>query len=228
MKTTFYNTRLKSAIAAFQCETCQKVKTNTHQYAELPARDAHVAPWQEVAVDLIGPWTIRTAHGDDITFIALTVIDTATNLCEIIRLENKSAAHVGAQFEMAWLSRYPKPLHCTYDPGSEFLGGDFQTVLATYGIKGHATTAKNPQANAVIERVHQTIGNCIRALVYEHPPENNQTANAVVDRALAMASYAIRTAIHRTLKLSPGAIVFGRDMILNIPLIADFQQLRER
>jgi hypothetical protein len=31
-----------------------------------------------------------------------------------------------------------------------------------YGIKGKPITVKNPQANAIIERVHQVVGNIIR------------------------------------------------------------------
>ena len=35
-------------------------------------------------------------------------------------------------------------------------------VKNDYGIKRKGTAARNPQANAIIERVHQTIGNIIR------------------------------------------------------------------
>ena len=177
---------------------------------------------------MIGPWTIKTQNGKKNTFSALTIIDTATNLCEIIRIENKTAFHVGAQFEMAWLSRYPKPLHCIYDAGGEFLGYAFQRVLHNYGIQGHASTVKNPQSNSIVEHVHQTIGNCIRAQIHDYPVQNMQRARETVDTALATAQYAVRTTIHKTLKLSPGAIAFGRDMLLNIPLIADFKLLRDR
>ena len=228
LRLVFKNEKIKAAVDAYECTTCQLVKPSTHKYGELAPKNANIAPWHEIQADLIGPWKIRTAHGKDIVFQALTIIDTATNLCECIRLENATAAHVAAQFELAWLARYPKPLHCVYDGGSEFIGSDFQTMLNTYGIHGRCTTAKNPQGNSVIERVHQSVGNSIRALVYEHPPNDDHQAAATVDRALAIASYAVRASIHRTLQLSPGAIVFGRDMILNIPIVADFELLRER
>ena len=54
--------------------------------------------WQEVAINLIGPWTF-TVNGASYTFRALTMIDTVTNYCELIRIDNKSAAHVGQKFE---------------------------------------------------------------------------------------------------------------------------------
>ena len=62
--------------------------------------------------------------------------------------------------------------------------------------------------------------------------EDNQatTANHVIDNALQTAAYAARTAIHSSMKISPDALVFQRDMLLDIPLIADlhlFQQKRQ-
>ena len=43
-----------------------------------------------------------------------------------------------------------------------------------------------------------------------------------------MSAYAARAAIHTTMQLSPGAIAFHRDMILNIPLLVDFELIRQR
>ena len=53
-------------------------------------------------------------------------------------------------------------------------------------------------------------------------------ANALIDTALATASYALRATVHHTLGLSPGAIVFARDMLLDIPFVADLIQLRDK
>jgi hypothetical protein len=36
-----------------------------------------------------------------------------------------------------------------------------------YGIKGKSITIRNPQANAIVERVHQGIGNIIRTFELE-------------------------------------------------------------
>ena len=47
-------------------------------------------------------------------------------------------------------------------------------------------------------------------------------AGELVDSALATASHAMRVNIHLGLRNSPGALAFGRDMFLNVPLIADW------
>ena len=43
--------------------------------------------------------------------------------------------------------------------------GDFTRMMQEdYGVKKKPITARNPQANSIIERVHQTIGKMIRAM----------------------------------------------------------------
>jgi hypothetical protein len=40
-------------------------------------------PWQQIAVDLVGPWTLSVGQ-QEITFTALTIIDMVTNLVEVV------------------------------------------------------------------------------------------------------------------------------------------------
>lgn len=209
------------------CEPCQKCKNIRTEYGELPEREVHLVPWSDVAVDLIGPWKIRDKHGFDHEFRALTVIDTVTNYVEIIRLENKTAEHVAKQFENQWVARYPKPNNVIFDPGTEFKG-EFRDALIRLGITPFPTTVKNPQANSICERLHQSIAEVIRTNVYEAPPEHRGQALHVVDDALATAAYAARTALHSALGLSPGALVFNRDMLLDIQVVADWEALQQK
>jgi len=76
--------------------------------------------------------------------------------------------------------------------------------------------------------MHQTVGNSLRAMTHAHPPEGLQQAIDIIDTCLANAAYTTRTAIHHTLDISPGALIFQRDMILNILLIADLERLRQK
>ena len=227
ISTHFYHPRLRQYVDTIvrECIICQKYKLAGPGYGQLPPREAPLAPWDEVAVDLIGPWKIEI-HGQELVFNALTCIDPVTNLSELIRIANKSSAHVAMKFENEWLARYPRPLKCIHDQGPEFMGADFQRILFLNGIKDVATTKKNPQANAVCERMHQTVTNILRPLLHAHFPQTAQAANDIVDTALATASYASRASLHRTLNISPGALVFHRDMLLNIPLLADLALIR--
>ncbi len=53
-------------------------------------------------------------------------------------------------------------------------------------------------------------------------------ATAVIDYALQVATYAMRTTVHRTLGISPGSLVFQRDMIMDLPFVADLLTLRNK
>ena len=66
--------------------------------------------------------------------------------------------------ETMWLVRYPWPVEITYDQGEEFLIPDFKNSLIEkeYGMKTKPASSGNPQANAIIERIHRLLGNLIR------------------------------------------------------------------
>ncbi len=99
-----------------------------------------------------------------------------------------------------------------YDPGGEFTGPEFQTLLGNCHIKDVCTSAKNLQSNAVCERMHQTVGTVLRTLLHGEPPQNITTAKEFVDEALSIATHAMRAGVHTTLGSSPGSLVFNRDM----------------
>ena len=60
------------------------------------------------------------------------------------------------------------------------MGDGFQAVLRRHRIFNHLTTVKNPQANAICERLHQTVTNVLRPLLHIHPPQDINEANLVL------------------------------------------------
>ena len=65
-------------------------------------------------------------------------------------------------------------------------------------------------------------------MLHRYPPDNIDQINNIIDACFATAAYTSKVAIHCTLNISPGALVFQRDMILNIPIITDLLHLHER
>ncbi len=92
----------------------------------------------------------------------------------------------------------------------------------SYGIKGKPTSIKNPQANAILERVHQVLGQMLRTA--EIDMADSVTPDDV-DVFLDNAAWAIRSTYHTVLKASPGAAIFGRDMLFDVPFIADWNKI---
>jgi transposase InsO family protein len=208
------------------CTICPQVRTTTRPAGQLAPRNAPILPWSEVHIDFIGPWKIKV-NRQQMEFNALTCIDPVTNLTEIIRLVGrKTADNARRLFENHWLSRYPRPLRVVHDNGPEFIGHDFQLAIENAGIARVNISPNTPTANSIAEASHKSIGQVIRTLIHLHPPANAAQAARLVDEAIATAMHALRCNPVSTLgNYSPGALVFSRDMFLNIPLVADILTL---
>ena len=89
------------------------------------------------------------------------MIDPATKCFEIKDIKSKRADIIANVVEKTWLTRYPWPTQVVYDRGNEFMA-EFSAMIKDYGITKRPITKRNPQANSIIERIHQTIGNILR------------------------------------------------------------------
>jgi transposase InsO family protein len=97
-------------------------------------------------------------------------------------------------------------------------------LVNDYGIKRKPITVRNPQANAIVERIHQVIANMIRTFELEsnYLDEENPWKGI-----LSATAFAVRSTYHTTLRKTPGQLVFGRDMIFNIQHIANWEYIRQ-
>mmetsp|Transcript_17305 Transcript_17305/g.47261 ORF Transcript_17305/g.47261 Transcript_17305/m.47261 type:complete len:109 (-) Transcript_17305:3-329(-) len=82
------------------------------------------------------------------------------------------------------------------------------TVKNDYGIEKHPSSTKNPQSNAIIERIHQTIGNIIRT--FQAHENNYLDEDDPWAGILAAVMFATRATYHTTLQATPSQLVFGR------------------
>ncbi len=112
-----------------------------------------------------------------------------------------------------------------HDKGGKCIGQNFQWLLEICSIKDVCSTSKNPQSNAICERMHWTVNNALRTLVNTNPPQNMTQARDIMDDALATAMHAMQTTIANTLGSIPGALAFAPDKFLNVLLIADWQAI---
>jgi hypothetical protein len=211
-------------IEKLKCKDFQNHKLEGRGYGLLPKQELWIAPWEEVTINLIGPWKVKV-NGQKVGFNALTCIDTASNLVKLIRVDNKTAKHIHDKFTQSWLCRYPCPVRCLHDKGGEFIRQNFQWLLEIFSIKDVCSTSKNPQANAICERMHQTVTNVLRTLVYTNPPQNLTQARDIINDALATAMHAMQTNIATTLRSTPGPLAFAQYMFLNMLLIAGWQAI---
>jgi hypothetical protein len=119
------------------------------------------------------------------------------------------------------MSRYPRCRYLVYDNGSEFKL-NFEYLCDSYGIKRKPTSVKNPQANAILECVHQVLGQMLRTAEIDRT--DSVTPNDV-DVFLDNGAWAIHSTYHTVLKASPGTAIFGRGMLFDIPFIANWYKM---
>ena len=206
------------------CPTCQLTKRKTIKYGHLPAKEAEFEPWEVLCVDTIGPYKIRIRNSKhDFELRCLTMIDPATGWFEMVRLPDKTAISVAQLAEITWFTRYPWPQKIIYDRGTEFLKEFHAMVRDDYGIALSPITVRNPQANAILERIHQTIGNILRTFELQ---DTNQMEE--IDGVLAATMFAVRATYHTTLRATPAQLIFGRDAILNTKFEANWQMIRKQ
>jgi hypothetical protein len=96
-----------------------------------------------------------------------------------------------------------------------------------YVINGKPITVRNPQvtkANAIVERVHQVMGNIIRTFELE----SNYMDEDDPWKGISATAFAVRSTFHTSLQSTPGQLVFGRDMIFNIQHIANWEFIKQR
>ena len=87
-----------------------------------------------------------------------------------------------------------------------------------YHIVKKLTSVKNPQANGILEHMHETIGNMLHTSELDRA--DSVTPEDVEDFIGNLAG-ALCSTHHTALDSSPGSAIFKRDMMFNILYIAD-------
>ena len=230
------------------CKTCQLGKRNPRKYGKLPYKEVETIPWRTLCLDLHGPYTLKAKDGSSIDFMCLTMIDPATSWFEMAELPvrlmepkvsktrknskrkksneiyfDKTSQQIARLTNKSWFCRYPRSQYVIYDNGSEFKL-NFESLCDTYGLKRKPTTVMNPTANSILERVHDVLNQMLRTSELDMADTLHEED---VSDFLDNAAWAIRSTYHTVLKATPCAAVFGRDMMFDIPFIADWQKIGE-
>jgi hypothetical protein len=129
---------------------------------------------------------------------------------------DRTSAQISNLVYKCWFSSYPHCRYMIHNNGSEFKL-HFRALCKTYGVKRKPTSIKNPTANAILEHIHEVFTNMLPTAELDMAESVNASD---INIFLADASWAI-CSTHHILKASPGAAIFGRDMLFDIPFIAD-------
>ncbi|UYV75033.1 hypothetical protein LAZ67_12002194 [Cordylochernes scorpioides] len=124
---------------------------------------------------------------------------------EAFPISDKTAISVAKAFFRGWISKYGVPATITTDQGREFESHLFKDLTSLIGTNRIRTTAYNPAANGLVERLHRQIKAAIMA--------SGNTINWI--DALPLVLLGIRTSYKEDLKCTAAEMVFGTT--LNLP-----------
>jgi len=135
----------------------------------VPPEETETVPWQQLCVDLIRPYKIpinskgkawKKKLFDELWYV--TMIHPATSWFEVVEIFNKMPMKIANIVEMTWINRYLRSGIITFDGGSEFKAEFKKVMREEFNLKVKAISVRHPQANAVLETIHQNLGNMLK------------------------------------------------------------------
>ena len=123
---------------------------------------------------------------------------------------------------MVYFFRYPRYKEVAHGNGGELIGELFQDLLRTCGVKSTPTTVKNPQASALIECLHLTLADALRASIFE-----GDGWWLEIEHALQSIAGLFRTTISSTLPCSLGTLAFNHGTIVQTKAKVDWELIKK-
>lgn len=175
------------------CLGCQKSKVQRH--IKTPRQD-FLPPnerFEHVHIDIVGP--LPPSEGKR---YVLTMIDRFSRWLEAIPIETQTADEIAKTFHSNWVCRFGVPVRISTDRGRQFESELFNQLTNMYGSQRIRTTAYNPKANGMVERVHRTMKSALMA-------HNTNKWSEVLPTILL----GLRTALRKDSECSAAELVYG-------------------
>ena len=179
------------------CQQCQTSKIQLHTKApseRIPVQDAR---FEVVHIDLVGP--LPQSQGK--THV-LTVVDRFSPWPEVFPLSSTDTETVARALLSGWVARYGVPREIVSDRGPQFTSQIWSTMAQMQGAKAHTTTAYHPQANGLVERLHQQLKASLTARLRD---------DGWVDQ---LPWVLLRTAVKEDMAASPAKLLCGTSLRL--------------
>ncbi|XP_055999587.1 uncharacterized protein K02A2.6-like [Ostrea edulis] len=135
------------------CHQCQLL-TNSNRPEPVRTTVLPDGPWQDLAIDLMGPFPSRE--------YLLVVIDYFSRFQEVAIMKKITSERIIFQLENMF-ARHGLPYSMRSDNGPQFVSEEFKGYLDLNGIKHIRTTPYWPQGNGEVERQNRTLLKAIKA-----------------------------------------------------------------
>ncbi|KAK3874725.1 hypothetical protein Pcinc_020359 [Petrolisthes cinctipes] len=151
-----------------------------------------------IHVDVVGPLPPSDGHR-----YLFTIIDRSTRWPEAIPMANATSTSCASSLLSGWISRFGIPEHIPSDCDTTFTSHLWTSLGQLMGTTVHHTTAYNPEANGMVERLHRTLKAALMSRC------NNSTWSSQLPWVLL----SLRTT-PKGLDASPAEMVFGEPLVV--------------
>ena len=141
-----------------ECPDCQASKIHRHTRSPLVERQSASDSFRSLHVDLVD--FLPESHGMTYLF---TIIDRFTRWPEAISLPDAHASTCVSALLYHWVARFGVPEDIVSDRGRQFTSNLWSELNKLLGIDTNTTTAYHPQANGMVERLHQQLKAALKA-----------------------------------------------------------------
>lgn len=216
LREKYYWPHLPKAVRHYTrtCRECQRRKRPpTRPAGLLQPIDPPTTPFQQVGMDLLGPFPLSIARNRWI----VVATDYLTRYAETKALPFATTSEVAAFFIQHIVLRHGAPEVLITDRGSAFTAQLTQDILRLSHTSHRRTTAYHPQTNGLTERLNKTITDMMAMYV--------DVEHRTWDEILPFVTFAYNTAVQETTGFSPFHLVHGRQattmLDAMLPLLPD-------
>ncbi|KZS03675.1 Uncharacterized protein APZ42_033546, partial [Daphnia magna] len=189
------------------CKLCQSRKSPKIKPAGLLQCIRVSRPFQNVGIDLLGPFTMSHT-GNKMIIVA---VDYLTKWVELSPLPSGKADVVSKFLVEHIVLRHGMPEKLISDRGKCFMADITQTILRTLGIQHKTTSSYHPQSNGQVERMNHTLATMISMYISEDQKD--------WDAQLKHICFAYNTSRQDSTGFSPFFLLYGREPVLPIDLL---------
>lgn len=185
------------------CRSCQERRVHkANDLAPLQRAPTPSSPFFVVHCDVIGPLPTTVSGNKYI----VSYIDAFSKWIEAYAVPAQNSEII-ADTLSDFICRHGAPSRLVTDNGSVFVSKAIEHVYRQFNIIQIKTSPYHAAGNAKSERSHRTLINALSHIINENQLD--------WDIKLKFALLAMRTSVHSATKLTPAAVVYGRN--LNLP-----------
>jgi hypothetical protein len=186
------------------CPICQKLDQRKYLVHTNPFVVNSNSPFQEIAVDTIGPFVESNGYK-----YILVIICTFSRFVELYPITDTSALSASTSL-LSYCGRYGVPAMIRSDNGSQFINELIRLITSMLHLKHNHILPYSKEENGLVERANKEVNRHLRAILLE-------MGDSFVEwsKYLPLIQRIMNSSVNSSIGLAPSQIIFGGLVNLN-------------